>query len=97
MHLPGNLFALVHPIRYGLQDVLLYTLPSFGSCLPDLLASFLGRPYHNIVVALIVFYRGFYLCFCRCHDITTANILPQAAKYSNIQFAHKYQLTFVQN
>ena len=32
-HPPGNLFALFHPIRHGLQNILLYALPGLKSLL----------------------------------------------------------------
>lgn len=56
MHPPGYLFALLHPITYGLQYILLDTLARFGGGLPDLLAYILAGPYHNIVPALVILY-----------------------------------------
>ena len=64
MHPPGYLFALLHPITYGLQYILLDALTGVCCCLPDLLAYLLTWPYHNIVTAFLVLSDRRLLCRC---------------------------------
>ena len=77
MHPPGYLFALLHPITYGLQYILLDALTGVCGGLPDLLAYLLAGPYHNIVPALLVLSDRCFLCLCAgSHAITSEIMIP---------------------